>query len=68
MKVQIEKGLEAAGKFPYGFMNKENKQFLMDNVGKQFNAVRHSINAYELDAELTDGKAPLVHIYNAREV
>ena len=62
MKVKIIRGIEAAGKFPFGFLSKENKEFLENNVGEVFVAVRENINCYKLE----NGHS--VHIYNAFEL
>jgi hypothetical protein len=68
VKVKIQHGIEAAGKFPFGFMTKENKEFLESNVEKEFAAKRESINHYKLDAVLPSGKQVIVHVYNAFEL
>lgn len=62
------KGIEAAGKFPYGFMSEENRNFLINNVSSIFEATRVGINGYELHVKLSSGKPVMLHLYNGFEM
>ena len=49
-------------KFPYGFLDLENKSFITENVGNVFDGERVNMNYYRL------ANGMLVHIYNGFEL
>ena len=61
VKIRITSSTDGM-QFPYGCLSQENKQFVKDFIGEEFQAVRFHMNYYKLKNGM------LVHIYNAFEI
>jgi len=61
MRIKLVKSCSGI-KFPYGCASREDKVFVKEHVGEEFEAERANMNYYVLDNGVT------VHVYNAMDM
>jgi len=61
VRIRITHSVSGA-EFPYGHLSPENRSFIKEFLGEEFNAVRTSMNYYQLK------NGYFVHVYNAFEI